>query len=189
MNFIYRMKYSIRDFYILYADRSDLLEKAQKVLRPLPEGCELVRLTKENKDHYSCHWNMNQILSDEVDEAYAIVDLNNEIVAYHHGTYRGKNSMFFQVKNCDYEHTEIMVDEKFRRKGLAVYLLYNAIKGLSLKNIDGYTVGTMIKPDNIPSIRLHELIGFKIKRRVRLFHKAIVKDGRFSYINFPHYNI
>ena len=189
MNIIDRIKHPMRDFYVLYADKSDLLDKAQKALRPLPEGCELMRLTNENKDNYKCQWNMNQILSDEVDEAWAIVDNNKEIIGYHHGTYRGKRSMFFKVKHCDYEHTEIMVSEKYRRKGLAVYILYHVIKNLDSQYVKSNTIGTMIRPDNIPSIKLHELIGFKIVRRVKFFHKAIIKDGKFRYVNFPHYTI
>lgn len=183
-----RLIHSTRNFYILYADLDDLLEKAHKALHPLPEGCELVKLTKDNKDLYKCQWNYNQILSEEVDEAWAVV-CNNEIVGYHHGTYYGKKSMFFKVRNCDYEHTEIMVDERFRRKGLAVHLLYHAVKNLDPLYVKYNRIGTMIKPDNIPSIKLHELIGFKIKRRVFLFHKAKIKDGKFTYFNFPQYSI
>ena len=189
MEIIKKIKSSKRDFYLLYADMTDLLDKAEKALRPLPEGCELVRLTEESKDRYKCQWNMNQILSDEVDEAWAVVDNNGEIIGYHHGTYRGKKSMFFKVTKCDYEHTEIMVDKGFRRKGLAVYLLYHAVKNLNPEKIKYHKVGTMIKPDNIPSIRLHELLGFKKTRRVRLFHKARIKDNKFTYLNFPVYKI
>lgn len=189
MGIIKKIKSSKRDFYLLYADMTDLLEKAQKALRPLPEECKLVRLTKNDKGRYKCQWNMNQILSDEVDEAWAVLDRNGEIVAYHHGTYRGKKSMFFKVRNCDYEHTEIMVDERFRRKGLAVHLLYCAVKNLDSEKIRNHKIGTMIKPDNIPSIKLHELIGFKKTRRVRLFHKARIKDNKFTYLNFPVYKI
>ena len=57
-----RIKHSFRDYYVFYADSKELLDKAQKLLRPLPEGCELVHLTKENKDQYKCKWNVNQML-------------------------------------------------------------------------------------------------------------------------------
>lgn len=188
VKFINRVKHSIRDFYILYADRNDLLAKAEKALHPLPEGCELLKLTRENMNQYKCQWNINQIMSDEVDEAWAVID-NNEIVGYHHGTYRGGNSMLFKVRNCDYEHTEIMVDERYRRKGMAIYILYHVIKNLDSQYVKENKVSTMIRPDNTPSIKLHELIGFKIDHRVKFFHKAIIKNGKFRYLNFPYYTI
>ena len=103
--FYYRMKHSIRIYDVLYVDSTELLDKAQKVLRPLPEGCELVKLTQENKNNYKCKWKVNKILSVE-GEAWAVVNNDNEIIAYHYGTYRDNNSILFKVKNCDYEHTE-----------------------------------------------------------------------------------
>lgn len=182
-----RIKHSFRDYYVFYADSTELLDKAQKLLRPLPEGCELVKLTFENKDKYKCKWKVNQML-DADGEVWAIVD-NNEIIAWHYGTYRGKTSMFFKVKNCDFEHIELLTDEKYRRKGLGLYLLYHTVKNLNPGYVKNNKVGTCIKPDNIPSIKLHELIGFKKSRRVRLFHWTIKKDGHFKYINIPHYTI
>lgn len=183
-----RIKHSIRDYYVFYADSTELLNKAQKLLRPLPEGCELVKLTPENKDRYKCQWNVNQMLQAE-GEAWAIVKDNNEIVAWHYGTYRYKDSMFFKVKNCDFEHIELLTDEKFRRNGLGLYLLYNTVKNLNPKYVKNNKVGTCIKPDNIPSIKLHELIGFKKSHRVILFHWTRKKDGHYKYTNIPHYSI
>lgn len=183
-----RIKHSIRIYDVFYADSTELLEKAQKLLRPLPNGCELVKLSNENKDRYKCKWNVNQMLSVE-GEVWAIVNSDNEIIAWHYGTYRDKNSMFFKVRNCDFEHIELLVDERFRRNGLGLYLLYHTVKNLNPKNVKNSKLGTVIKPDNIPSIKLHELIGFKRSRRVVLFHRTIIKDGHFRYINFPHYNI
>lgn len=183
-----RIKHSIYTFYILYADSTDLLEKAGKVIRPLPEGCELVKLTYENKNCYKCKWNVDQMLS-VGDEAWAVVNNDNEIIGYHYGAYQGKTSLFYKVKNCDYEHIEIMVDERFRRNGLAVYLLYHAVKNLNFEDVNHKKIGTCIRPYNNPSLILHELIGFKIYRRVRFIHKKKTKDGRFVYVNFPLYSI
>lgn len=183
-----RIKHSFRVFYILYADTPDLLVKAQKALHPLPEGCELVKLTNENRDRFKCKWDVNQMLSFR-GEAWAVVDNTSEIVGYHYGAYRGNNSLFFKVRKCDYEHTEIMVDERYRRKGLAVYLLYHAIKNLDPKYVKNNRICTMIKPDNIPSIKLHELIGFKITRKVILVHKMKKMDGQYIIKNFPHYTV
>lgn len=182
------IKHSVRNYYIFYADSTELLNKAQKLLRPLPEGCELVKLTNENKNRYKCQWNVNQMLSAE-GEAYAIVENNNEIIAWHYGTYRGKDSMFFKVKRCDFEHIELLVDERYRRKGLALYLLYHTVNNLNPKFVKNNKVATCIKPDNIPSIKLHELIGFKRMRRVILLHKTKIMDGHYSYLNIPHYTI
>ena len=184
----YRIKHSIRNYYVLYADSTELLEKAQKVLRPLPEGCELVQLTKENKDRYKCKWKVNKMLSVE-GEVWAVVNNDNEIIAYHYGTYQNNNSILFKVKNCEYEHTEIMVDERYRRNGLAVYLIYSAIKNLKFDDVNGLKIGTVIRPNNIPSRKLHELIGFKISHRVVFFHWERIKDGHYKYTNIPHYII
>ena len=183
-----RIKHSIRVYDVFYADSAELLEKAQKLLRPLPDGCELVKLSNENKNRYKCKWNVKLMLYVE-GEAWAIVNNDNEIIAWHYGTYRGKDSMFFKVRNCDFEHIELLVDERFRRNGLGLYLLYHTVKNLNPKNVKNSKLSTCIKPDNIPSIKLHELIGFKRSRRVVLFHRTRIKDGQFRFINFPHYNI
>lgn len=187
MKIIDRIKHSIRNYYVFYADLNEMLDKAQRLLRPLPEGCELVKLTQENKCKYKCKWDVNQMLQVN-GEAWAVVN-DNEIVAFHYGTYRGKNSMFFNVKNCDFEHIELMVDEKLRRKGIGLYLLYHTVKKLNPKYIKNSKLGTVIKPDNIPSIKLHELIGFKKSHRTVFFHMAKVKNGRLVFINIPHYSI
>lgn len=188
MNTIDRIKHSIRDYYVLYADISDLLGKAQKLLRPLPEGCVIVKLTHENKKNYKSQWNVNQILQVK-GEAWAVINDNNEMIAYHYGAYRDNNSMFFRVKNCDFEHVELMVDERYRRKGIGLFLLYHTVNNFNTSSVKYNRVGTVIRPDNIPSIKLHKLIGFNIERKVIFFHKAISKDGHFTYINFPHYSI
>lgn len=187
MNIIEKIKHSIRKYYVFYADSTEMLDKAQKLLRPLPEGCELMKLTYENKDQYKCKWDVNQMLQVQ-GEAWAIVK-NNEIVAFHYGTYRGKTSMFFNVRNCDFEHIELMVDESLRRNGIGLYLLYHTVKNLNPKYIKNSKLGTVIKPDNIPSIKLHELIGFKKSHRLVLFHMARAKNGRIKFINIPQYNI
>gem|GEM_PF-2410523 len=183
-----RIRHSIRDYYVFYADSTELLDKAQKLLRPLPEGCELVKLTSENKNRYKCQWNVRQMLQAE-GEAWAVVKDDNEIIAWHYGTYRDKTSMFFKVKNCDFEHIELLTDERFRRKGIGLYLLYQTVKNLDPKYVKNNKVGTCIKPDNIPSIKLHELIGFRKYHRVILFHWTRKKDGHYKYINIPHYTI
>ena len=179
--FYYRIKHSPRNYCVFYADSTEMLDKAGKVLRPLPEGCKLVHLTEENKGYFKCKWKVNKMLS--VDgEVWAVVK-DDEIIAYHYGTYRGKSSLFFKVTNCDYEHIEIMVDERYRRHGIAVYLLYNAVKNLKFKDVKNLKIGTVIRTNNIPSIRLHELIGFKKDRRVIFFHWERIKDGHYKYTN------
>ena len=96
---------------------------------------------------------------------------------------------FFKVKNCDFEHIELMVDERYRRKGIGTYLLYHTVKNLEPEKIKNNRLCTCIRPDNIPSIKQHELIGFKKTRRVILFHWTSIKDGQYKYINMPHYSI
>ena len=49
-----RIKRSIHNYYVLYADSTELLEKAEKLLRPLPEGCRFEKITHENKNLYKC---------------------------------------------------------------------------------------------------------------------------------------
>lgn len=188
MKIIDRIKHAIRNYYVLYADSTELLEKAQKLLRPLPEGCELVKLTYENKDLYKCKNMVDRILQ-VGDEVWAVINNDNEIIAWHYGTYRGNTSMFFKVKHCDFEHVELLVDDKYRRNGIGLYLLYHTVKNLNPKNLKNYKLGTVIKPDNIPSIKLHELIGFKKSHRVIFIHQRRKKDGRYSFINIPHYSI
>ena len=184
-----RIKHTFCDFYVLYADATELVEKAQIVLRPLPHGCDLVKLTYENKDLYNRNkHDVDRMLQVEGD-VWAIIDNNNKIIAYQFGTYQGKTSLFFNVKKCDYEHIEIMVDEEYRRNGMAVYLLYNAVKNMNFKNLNNKKVGTVIRPNNIPSLKLHELIGFKISHRVRFIHLVRKKDGQYTYKNIPRYYI
>ena len=50
MKIIKRIIHAIHNYYVLYADSTEMLDKAQKLLRPLPQGCELVKLTYENKN-------------------------------------------------------------------------------------------------------------------------------------------
>ena len=188
MKIIDRIKHGIHNYYVLYADSNELLEKAQKLLRPLPEGCELVKLTYENKHLYKCKWLADKMLQ-VGGEVWTIVNEDKEIIAWHYGTYRGNNSMFFKVKNCDFEHVELLVDERYRRKGLGLYLLYHTVKNLKPENIKKKKLGTVIRPDNVASIKLHELIGFKVSHRLIFIHKRIVKNGHYSFINIPHYNI
>lgn len=185
--FYYRIKHSPRNYCVFYSDSTEMLDKAQKLIRHLPEGCELVHLTEENKDKYKCKWKVNKMLSVE-GEVWAVVK-NDEIIAYHYGTYRSKNSLFFKVKNCDFEHIELMVDERYRRNGIGLFLLYHTVKNLNPKYVKNSKLGTVIKLSNIPSIKLHELIGFKRDRRVMFFHWERVKDGHYKYINIPHYTI
>lgn len=189
MKIINRIKHSIRNYYVFYADSTEMLDKAQKILRPLPDGCQLVKLTTENMKCYKSKWNVNQMLQVK-GEAWAVINDNNEIIAWHYGTYRGNDSMFFKVKKCDFEHVELLVDERYRRNGIGVYLLYYTVKNLNPEKIKNHKLGTVIRPDNMPSIKLHELIGFRKSRRVILFHMARKKhDGYLKYINFPHYTI
>lgn len=183
-----RIKHTFCVFYVLYADSTELMKKAQKVLQPLPQGCELVKLTYENKSLYTSKHNVDRILQVDGD-AWAIINDNNELVAFQFGTYRGKTSLFFKVKNCDYEHIEIMVDKEYRRKGLAVYLLYNAVKNMDFEDVKNKKVGTVIRPYNIPSLKLHKLIGFNISHKVLFIHLIRKKEGRYSYINIPQYSI
>ena len=172
----------------MYADRAELLDKAEKLLRPLPYGCELVKITYKNQNLYKCKNLVNKMLQ-VGDEVYAIINDDNEIIAWNYGTYRGNTSMFFKVKNCDYEHVEILVDEKYRRKGLVLLLLYHTIKNLKPEYIKNNKVGTVIRPDNIPSLKLHELIGFKKSHKLTFIHKRIVRKNHYLFINIPHYNI
>lgn len=188
MKIIDKIKHSIRNYYVFYADSTELLDKAKKLLRPLPPGCELIKLTGENKNIYKCSWNINQMLQVE-GEAWAVVVDDNEIIAWHYGTYRGKTSMFFNVRKCDFEHIELMVDERYRRNGIGLYLLYHTVNNLDPQYVKNSKLGTVIKPDNIPSIKLHELIGFKKSHRLIFFHRARTSNGRINFINIPHYSI
>lgn len=186
MNILKRFMHAIRIYYVLYVDSQEFLENAIGLIRPLPDGCEYVKLTPLNKQEYKCQWNVEQMMQ-SLGYAWVIVNGSNEVIAYHHGTHKNNNSMFFKVLNCDYEHTEIMVDERYRRMGLAVYLLYHAINDEVINGkIHHVKVGTMIRPDNISSLKLHEHLGFKISHKVLFFHMARVKDGHFVYYNYPH---
>ena len=187
MKIIDRIKRAIRVYDVFYANSTELLDKAQKLIRPLPEGCKLVKMTNENKNQFKSKWSFDRILPIG-GEVWAIVD-DNEVVAWHYGTYRGNNSMFFKVKKCDFEHVELLVDEKYRRQGMGLYLLYHTVKNLDPQKIKNKKLATVIRPDNTPSIKLHELIGFKISHRVLLFHFARKRNGYLRYYNFPHYSI
>lgn len=189
MKIIDRIKHAIHNYYVLYADSTEMLNKAQKLLQPLPQGCELVKLTDHNKELYKCTiGDIDKVLQFK-GEAWGVVNNDNEIIAYHFGTYKGKKSLFFKVENCDFEHIEIIVDERFRRKGIALLLLYHIVKNLNFDDVNNKKLGTVIDPNNIPSIKLHELIGFKKSHRVIFISRRRKKNGRWSFINIPHYKI
>lgn len=189
--YVKHVKHAIHRYCILYADSTELLEKAQEKLRPLPEGLRIERLTYENEHLYKCKIDdKDKLLHFSVDgESWIVVDDDNNVVAFHYGTYRGNRSIFYNVKNCDFEHVSIQVDKKYQRQGIALFLLYHIVKNLKYDNVKDKRLGTCIKPTNIASIELHELIGFKISHRVTLIHIRRKKDGRYTFINIPRYNI
>lgn len=183
------IKQTIRYGYLFHADSTEMLDKAQKLLRPLPEGCEIIRLTQENKGLYKCALeDVDKMLQVDGD-VWAVVNYDNEIIAYQFGIYRGKKSLFFNVKNCDFEHIEIKVDEKYRRKGIALNLLYHMVKNLNYEEVNHKRLGTFIKLNNIKSIKLHELIGFKKTRMVVFIHFRSKRNGHYSFINIPRWNL
>ena len=190
MKIIDRIKHGIHNYYVLYADSTEMLEKAQKHLRPLPQGCRFERLTKENKNSYKCTiGDVDKMLQVDGD-VWAVINENNEVIAFNFGTYRGKKSLFFNVKNCDYEIVETLVDKKFRRNGIALHLTFHTISNLNFEDVNHKKLGTVIKPDNIPSIKLHELIGFKVSHRVIFVsRRRKKKDGHWAFINIPRYSI
>jgi len=180
---------SIHFYYVLYADSTEMLEKAEKILRPLPNGCRFEKLTYENKNLYKCTiGDVDKMLHVDGD-VWAVVNENNDIIAFQFGTYRGKKSLFFNVKHCDFEHVEIKTDKRFRRQGLGLNLLYHMVKNLNFDDVNHKKIGTVIKPSNLPSLKLHELIGFKISHRVFFWGIRRKKDGRYKFINIPRYNI
>ena len=189
MKLLNRIKNSIHNYYVFYADSTEMLEKAQKMLRPLPEGCGFVKLTRENKNLYKCEiGDVDKMLQVDGD-VWAVVNKDNEVIAFHFGTYRGKKSLFFNVKNCDFEHIELKTDERYRRKGIALNLLYHMVKNLSFEDVNHKKLGTVIKPDNVASVKLHELIGFKKSHRIIFVSRRRKKGDRWSFINIPRYNI
>ena len=193
VNILKSIKYRIRRFIhyynVLYADSTELLEKTEKLLRPLPEGCRFEKITHENKNLYKCTiGDVDKMLHVDGD-VWAVVNENNDIIAYHFGTYRGKKSLFFNVKHCDFEHVELKTDKRFRRQGLGLNLLYHMVKNLNFDDVNHKKLGTVIEPSNIPSMELHELIGFKVSHRVLFWGIRRKKDSRYTFINVPRYNI
>lgn len=185
----YRIRRSIHYYNVLYADSTELLEKAKKLLRPLPEGCRFEKITPKNKNFYKCTFgDVDKMLHVDGD-VWAVVNENDEIIAYHFGTYRGKKSLFFNVKNCDFEHIELKTDKKYRRQGLGLHLLYHMVKNLNFDDVNHKRLGTVIEPSNIPSMKLHELIGFKVSHKVLFWGIRRKKDSRYTFINIPHFNI
>ena len=184
-----RLKRIIRREFVLYADSTEMLEKAQKLLRPLPQGCRFEKLTNENKDLYKCTiGDVDKMLQVEGD-VWVVVKNDNEIIAYCFGTYRGKNSLFFKVRNCDFEIIETKVDKRFRRNGIALHLTYHTIKNLNLEDAKNKKAATVIHPDNLPSLKLHELIGFKKTRKILFLHFRWKSGSHYTFINIPRYNI
>ena len=183
------IKKSIHYYDVLYADSTELLEKAEKMLRPLPEGCRFERISHENKNLYKCTVSdVDKMLLVDGD-IWAIVNENDEIIAFHFGTYRGKKSLFFNVKHCDFEHVELKTDVKYRRQGLALNLLYHMVKNLNFEDVKHKRLGTVIKPSNIPSIKLHENIGFKVSHQVLFWGIRRKKGDRYTFINIPRLSI
>ena len=184
-----KIKRSIHNYYVLYADSTELLEKAEKLLRPLPEGCRFEKITHENKNLYKCTFgDVDKMLHVDGD-IWAVVNENDEVIAYHFGTYRGKQSLFFNVKKCDFEHVELKTDKRFRRQGLGLNLLYHMVKNLNFEDVNHKKLGTVIEPSNIPSMKLHELIGFKVSHRVLFWGIRRKKGSRYKFINIPRYDI
>ena len=183
-----RIKRSIHTYYVLYADSTELLDKAQKMLRPLPDGCKFVKLTYENKNLYQCAIGDIDKVVQFGEDAWAVVT-NNEIIAYQMGTYRNKQSLFFNVKNCDFEHIEIITDKNYRRQGIALNLIYHMARHLNFNDLNHKKIGTVIEPKNTASIKLHELIGFKVSHRIVFFSCRRKKGERWSFINIPRYTI
>lgn len=185
-----KAKKSIHNYYVLYADSTEMLEKAQKLMRPLPEGCRIVRLTRENKILYKCTvGDVDKMLYVDGD-VWAVVNRGNEVMAFQFGTYRGKKSLFFNVKHCDYEHVEIKTDEKYRRQGLALILLCHMVQNLHFEDVRNKRLATVVKPSNTASLNLHERIGFKISHRVVFWGiRRKKKDGRWLFVNIPRYSI
>ena len=189
MKLLDRIKKGIHNYYVFYADSTEMLEKAHKMLRPLPEGCGFVKLTHENKNLYKCEiGDVDKMLQVDGD-VWAVVNKDNEVIAFHFGTYRGKKSLFFNVKNCDFEHIELKTDERYRRQGIALNLLYHMVKNLNFEDVNHKKLGTVIKPDNVASVKLHELIGFKKSHRIIFISRRRKKGDRWSFINIPRYNI
>lgn len=82
MKILNRIKNAIRNFYVLYADSTEMLDKAQKLLRPLPQDCNLVKLTYDNKNLYTCSiGDIDKVLQFQ-DEAWGVINNDNEIIAY-----------------------------------------------------------------------------------------------------------
>lgn len=184
-----RVKRIIRREYVLYADSREILDNVKKLLRPLPQGLELIKLTYENKNLYKCTiGDVDKML--QVDGVvWIVVNNDNEVVGYIFGTYRGKKSLFFNVKNCDFEYIEIRVDEKYRRKGIALQLLYHMVENLNVSDVKSIKLGTVIHPNNNPSLKLHELSGFKKSHKILFIHFRWKKGGHYTFINIPRYNI
>ena len=95
----------------------------------------------------------------------------------------------FTDEPLGYDLQQFMVDERYRRNGIALHLLYHTVKNLNFNDVKNKKLGTCIRPDNIPSMRLHENIGFKKSHRVIFLHQRKNKDGNYSFINIPHYSI
>ena len=189
MKLLDRIKKGIHNYYVFYADSTEMLEKAQKMLRPLPEGCGFVKLTRENKNLYKCEiGDVDKMLQVDGD-VWAVVNKDNEVIAFHFGTYRGKKSLFFNVKNCDFEHIELKTDERYRRQKIALNLLYHMVKNLNYEDVNHKRLGTVIKPDNVASVKLHELIGFKKSHRIIFVSRRRKKGDHWSFINIPQYSI
>lgn len=187
---INKAKKSINYYYVLYADSTEMLEKAQKLMRPLPEGCRIVRLTYENKNLYKCTvGDVDKMLYVDGD-VWAVVNRDNEVIAFQFGMLRGKKSLFFNVKHCDYEHVEIKTDEKYRRQGLALILLCYMVQNLHFEDGRNKRLATVVKPSNTASLNLHKLMGFKISHRVLFWGiRRKKKDGHWVFVNIPRYSI
>lgn len=186
---VLQIKKFIQYHYVLYADSTEVLEKAQKLLRPLPQGCRFVKLTYENKHLYKCTISDVDKMLQVDGDVWAVVNSENKVISFVFGTYRGKKSLFFNVKHCDFEYIEAKTAEKFRRQGLALNLLYHMVKNLHFEDVRNKKLGTLIKPSNKASLAMHELVGFKKNHRVFFLHLRIKKDGYYSFINIPRHSI
>lgn len=184
-----RIKRSIHYYYVLYADSTELLEKSEKLLRPLPEGCRFQKITSENKNLYKCTFGDVDKMLHVNGDVWAVVNENNEVIAYHFGTYRGKDSLFFHVRHCDFEHVELKTAKDYRRQGLGMNLLHHMVKNMNYEDVNHKKLGTVIEPSNIPSLKLHVIIGFKISHKVLFWGIRRKKGSRYTFINIPHYSI
>ncbi|MCL2772837.1 MAG: GNAT family N-acetyltransferase [Oscillospiraceae bacterium] len=133
--------------YIIYDDIKDIADEIFEKIAKFRWNIDDEKLNKTVKWMKQNNFGENF----ETKWFYVIAYSNNEIVGFIYFM-KDKQNMFRWYLG------DLSVNELYQRQGIAANLIQNGIE--KIKNYQGTILHTYIEKDNIPSIKLHEKLGF-----------------------------